>query len=92
MITQNLFRENLETALERGFVAIPLKTMITVLSFLLPHPDRTRASCKRDCYIMIVISYATLRVILTIIYHLFELIVSYPTACYTYSIFDFLFR
>jgi hypothetical protein len=39
-------RETLETALERGFVAIPMGVMVCVLSFLPTYPDRMNASSK----------------------------------------------
>jgi hypothetical protein len=39
-------RETLETALERGFVAIPMGVMVCVLSFLPTYPDRMNAASK----------------------------------------------
>ena len=37
-------RDDLERALQRGYVAIPLKIMISVLNFLSPYPDRMNAA------------------------------------------------
>ena len=48
-------REDLERALERGYVAIPLTVMVAVLSFLSPYPDRMNAAGAR-CTVIVSIT------------------------------------